>query len=159
MVRIRSDVERKRLFGLGPTERSDSALDAGIYTQEATQQTYDRLVRLTHDILLAGYPVIVDSAALRVREREALLQVAENLGVASLLVSCEAPEDVLRERIRIRKQRSNEASEAGEPVLDRQLASVESLTENERSHSIHIRTDQDGALEALVDNIRRHLKH
>ena len=159
MVRIRSDVERKRLFGLGPTERSDSALDAGIYTQEATQQTYDRLVRLTHDILLAGYPVIVDSAALRVREREALLQVAENLGVASLLVSCEAPEDVLRERIRIRKQRSDEASEAGEPVLDRQLASVESLTENERSHSIHIRTDQDGALEALVDNIRRHLKH
>ncbi len=159
MVRIRSDVERKRLFGLAPTERSASALDAGIYTREATTQTYDRLVRLTRDILLAGYPVIVDSAALRIQEREALFQVAENLGIASLLVSCEAPEATLRERIRAREKRSGEASEAGEPVLDKQLASLEPLSESERSHTIHIRTDQEGALEALVENIRRHLKH
>ncbi len=156
MIRIRSDVERKRLFGLGPHDRSDSALDAGIYTPKATTQTYERLARLTREILGAGYPVIADSAALRRDERHQLAAVAEALAMPSMILSCEAPEATLRERIRERAKRTGEASEATEPVLDRQLASAEPLDEEERQHSVHVRTDDPQAVPSLIRTIEQH---
>lgn len=150
MIRLRSDVERKRLFGLGPTESSNSAQDAGIYTQDATRQTYQRLQALAHRALATGYPVIVDSAALHQKERDGLSEVAESLGVPFVLIACEAPESVLRERIRERARRSGEVSEADEAVLDQQLGSADPIGESERSHTIHVHTHTPGALEALI---------
>ena len=43
MIRIRSDVERKRLFGLEPTESAQAARGEGIYTSEASRRTYERI--------------------------------------------------------------------------------------------------------------------
>jgi hypothetical protein len=42
-IRIRSDIERRRLFGLSETRNSRSAIDSGIYTQEANHLVYRRL--------------------------------------------------------------------------------------------------------------------
>ena len=70
-LRIRSDVERKRLFGLPALARSDSAVGDGIYDTAATGATYDRLVELASQILAAGYPVVVDAANLRIWQRDA----------------------------------------------------------------------------------------
>ena len=39
-IRIRSDVERKRLFGLKPENDAQAAVGEGIYTAEATHRTY-----------------------------------------------------------------------------------------------------------------------
>lgn len=158
MIRIRSDVERKRLFNLSPTESSRSDKDSGIYTQEATQRTYERLETLARNALLAGFPVIVDSAALRRDERESLHAIAEELGLPGLTVSCEAPESVLRERIRQRSHQKNEVSEATEAVLDHQLATADPISESEATHTVHIRTDQPGSLELLIDGIDKHMK-
>jgi predicted kinase len=69
-VRLRSDVERKRLFGLASTDHSGSALDAGIYTADAHARTYEHLRALAADLLGAGWSVIVDAAFLRRAERE-----------------------------------------------------------------------------------------
>lgn len=150
MIRLRSDVERKRLFGLAPTDSSDSAQDAGIYTQDATRQTYQRLESLAHKALATGYPVIVDSAALRQHERDGLAEVAESLGVPFVLIACEAPEPVLRERIRERARQSGEVSEADEAVLEHQRRNADPIGETERSHTIHVHTHSPGAMEALI---------
>ena len=64
-IRIRSDVERKRLHGLSALESSRG----GIYGQEATLRTYARLHELAQELLSAGYPVIVDAAFLKRDER------------------------------------------------------------------------------------------
>ena len=150
MIRLRSDVERKRLFGLRPTDSSESAQDAGIYTSEATQQTYQRLETLAHQALATGYPVIVDSAALRRDERNSLAGVAESLAVPFVLIVCEAPESVLRDRIRARTEHKGEVSEADEAVLEHQLAHAEPIDDSERSHTIHVHTHKPGAGEALI---------
>ena len=158
MVRIRSDVERKRLFNLAPTDSSKSGKDSGIYTREATQQTYERLERLTREALMAGFPVIVDSAALRRDEREALHGIAEGLGLPGLTVSCEAPEEVLRERIRERARHRDEVSEATEAVLDHQLATSDPISDSEGTYTVHIRTDQPQSLDLLIQAIEKHNK-
>lgn len=149
MIRLRSDVERKRLFGLRPTDSSDSAQDAGIYTAEATQQTYQRLEALAHQALASGYPVIVDSAALRLAERNSLADVAESLAVPFVLIACDAPESVLRDRIRARTEHQGEVSEANEAVLEHQLAHADPIDDSERSHTVHVHTHRPDAGDAL----------
>lgn len=157
MIRIRSDIERKRLFGLGPTERSNSARSSGIYTREATQGTYARLEMLARDALEAGYPVIVDSAALRREERESLNRIAQELDLPSLLISCEAPEVVLRERIRQRAQGRNEVSEATESVLEHQLATADPVATSESASTIHVHTDQPDSFDCLIQTLERRI--
>ena len=156
MIRLRSDVERKRLFNIAPTESSQSRKDSGIYTQQATKQTYERLERLARETLMAGFPVIVDSAALRRDERESLHEIAETLGLPGLTVSCEAPETVLRERIRERALNRNEVSEATEDVLNHQLATADPISDSEKPHTVHIRTDHPESLDLLIQAIEKH---
>src|SRR5512135_1688366 len=126
-IRIRSDVERKRLFGLGMLE-SSRARAGDIYGPEATQRTYARLHELARDILAAGFPVIVDAAFLRQEEREMFRKLAQSLPVPFAIASLYAGEGMLRERIR---QRRNDASEADVAVLDMLQASQQPLSANE----------------------------
>jgi aminoglycoside phosphotransferase family enzyme/predicted kinase len=113
-IRIRSDVERKRLFGLGMLDNSRSVV-GDIYNAEATQKTYERLQQLAREILAAGFSVVVDAAFLKHDEREAFRMLAQDLSVPFAIVSLYAGDSTLRERIR---QRRNDASEADVKVLD-----------------------------------------
>jgi aminoglycoside phosphotransferase family enzyme/gluconate kinase len=153
LVRLRSDVERKRLFGLGPLDHSKSGIGQDLYTEETNQRTYQRLAELAGELLLAGMPVIVDAACLRKRERDLLTDVAENLGLPFALIHCEAPEESRRQWIR---ERDGDASEATEELLEAQAGWFEPLTDQEKTHTVHLYTDQDHLAEAVADRIRQH---
>ena len=99
-------------------------------------------------------PVIVDAASLRENERSLLASVAEAQGVPFSLIHCEAPETLRREWIRNRK---GDASEATEELLDTQQTWFEPLTAEEKTHTIHLHTDQKQVAEAVADRIRQHL--
>lgn len=154
LVRLRSDVERKRLFGLGPLDQSKSPQGGNLYTPEATERTYRRLAELAGQLLEAGLPVIVDAASLRVSERTVIADVAESHSVPFALLHCEAPEEKRRAWIRERK---GDASEATESLLDAQKDWWEPLTTDEKRHTVHVHTDQPQAAETLADCIRQHL--
>jgi hypothetical protein len=130
IVRLRSDVERKRLFGLAPQESSHSTLDGGIYTAEATTRTYARLQALARGLLGAGWSVIVDAAFLRRAERAAFRALAAELGVSFRILATEAPATELRRRL---MARSGDAAEAGAAVLEKQMTWFEPLDQAERS--------------------------
>jgi len=153
LIRLRSDVERKRLFGLGPLDKSKSGIGQDLYTDEANQQTYQRLAELSGGLLLAGLPVIVDSACLKLSERDLLTDVAENLGLPFALIHCEATEETRKQWIR---ERYGDASEATEELLEAQATWFEPLTEQEKTHTVHLYTDQDHLAEAVADRIRQH---
>ena len=61
LIHIRSDLERKRLFGLPELARTDAERGSGIYTDEAGDRTYERLRELAGLILDAGYSPLVDA--------------------------------------------------------------------------------------------------
>ncbi|MFN3884606.1 MAG: AAA family ATPase [Rhodocyclaceae bacterium] len=125
-VRIRSDVERKRLFGLAP----DAASGGTIYTPEANERTYARLAELAEAIIENGWSVIVDAAFLRRAERDVFRHLATRLGIPFELIAPEAPPDELARRIAARR---NDASEATVAVMQRQLQWFEPPGEDERS--------------------------
>ena len=130
LIRLRSDVERKRLFGLAPHDNSNSAPDGGIYTAEATARTYARLLALSRELLAAGWPVIVDAAFLKRAERDSFAALAAELGVGFKILATGAPPEELRRRL---LARSGDASEATAAILDRQLEWFEPLDEAERA--------------------------
>ena len=129
-VRLRSDVERKRLFGLSMLDDSRSR-GMDLYTQEATALTYAHLFATARSILAAGFPVIIDAAFLRRSERGAAHALAQELGVPFAILDCDAPPEVLRERLLARQ---GDASEAGVAVLERLRASAQALGAEERAH-------------------------
>jgi len=123
-IRLRSDVERKRLFGLAPD--ADSA--GAIYTADATARTYGRLETVSGQVLDDGWPVIVDAACLKRAERAAFRAIAEKRRIPFAILACDAPVAELRRRLR---QRTSDASEATVAVLDEQRAWLEPLDESE----------------------------
>jgi aminoglycoside phosphotransferase family enzyme/predicted kinase len=124
-IRLRSDVERKRLFGLAPQASSASAPAGGIYTAEAGARTYARLHTLARAVLEAGYPVFVDATFCRREQREPFVRLAAGLGVPGLVVWFDAPRDMLRQRVMARLRLGADASEADLEVLEAQLAGFE----------------------------------
>lgn len=113
-IRLRSDVERKRLFGLAPDADSGGA----IYGAEATTRTYRRLAELARQALTDGWSVIVDAAFLRRAERDAFRRLADSARVPFAILACDAPADELRRRL---ATRAGDASEADTRVLELQL--------------------------------------
>lgn len=130
-LRLRSDVERKRLFGLSALQRSGSALDNGLYSATAHAQTYARLAELADSLLQAGWSVVVDAAFLRRSERQAFADLALRHGVRFAIVAPQAQEAELRRRIVARAAAGTDPSEATLEVLDKQLAWVEPLGADE----------------------------
>jgi len=152
-IRIRSDIERKRLFGVAETASSESGIAAGIYASRASARTYARLHSLAECLLAAGHNVILDAAYLRRGERSAAAAAAARAGAAFLVVTVCAREAVLRQRICERQQLAG-ASEADLQVLDYQLRNAEPLTPAERAFTVACRSDRIDS-GRLAQRIRR----
>ncbi len=143
-IRLRSDVERKRISGLAPLARSASSLASGLYSTELTETTYHRLLDLTRLSTNAGYPVIVDATFLKRWQRDVFRREADARGMSFVIVDVTAPEATLRARIAARLAAGGDASEADPAVLTHQLAQNEALTAEESSAVLHIDTGRAG---------------
>ena len=130
-IRIRSDVERKRLFGLTPLADSKALLDADIYSQDATQRTYARLRELARNIVAAGFTVIVDAAFVLRSERGIFRSLAHELDVPFVIASVQTDAALLSERLTLRSKRRNDPSEANVDVLEKLLGFQEPLQQEE----------------------------
>ncbi len=135
-LRVRSDVERKRLFGLSALQRSHGRVPGGIYDGATTQRTYERLAQVAETALRAGWPVIVDAAFLRSSERRAFAALARRLHVPFNIVDCRAPLPLLRERLERRQAQGADASEADVAVLERLAPADEALDATEAAEAL-----------------------
>ena len=120
-IRLRSDVERKRLHGLAPLARPTAAEARRLYDRPATRLTFDHLASLSRGLLAEGLTVVVDAAFLRREERDRFRAMAAALGVPALVVECRAPAEVLRQRLVARALSGQDPSDADVAVLERQL--------------------------------------
>lgn len=140
-IRIRSDIERKRLFGFHALDDSRSS-GTDIYTPAATRATYARLSDLARDLLAAGYRVIVDAAFLRQDERRQFLALATSMNVPFVIASVSTSEGAIRPRLAQRLSLNQDASEADEAVLQVLNASQEPLTPAEMVHTVTFSNDK-----------------
>ena len=150
---IRSDIERKRLFGYSPDADSGSGVRSGIYTATASERTYEVLARLARHALDAGYPVVIDATFLMRQQRDRFRQLAASVGVPFLVLACTAPQDILRQRILMRQTEASDPSEAGTAVLEAQLQSQEPLADDEQGDILSPVPEDVESIGALADRV------
>lgn len=126
-VRVRSDVERKRLHGLRSDQSSGSPVSGGIYSAAGSDRTYARLLQVATSILQAGEIAIVDATFLCRADRARFRQFAEDRGTGFAIASCQAPAEELERRLGERARAGHDASEADLGVLRHQLTLAEPL--------------------------------
>ena len=153
-IRIRSDVERKRLFGLKAEDNGRAKVETDIYSEDASQRTYSKLVELADHALEGGYPVIIDAACLKAEQRERFRSLASIKRIPYTILEFSFSESTLRHRI---KNRTHGASDADLTVLEHQMVAVQKLGPDETPHAIRVdkeRTLDTGELAKQIETRR-----
>jgi predicted kinase len=114
-VVLRSDVVRKRRFGVEPTER----LAEAAYGGDVTAAVYEELVRSARAVARAGYVAIIDAVAGTEAQRAAIRDAAVVEHVPLVGLWLEAPLEMMDARLAARR---GDASDATAAVLRRQQA-------------------------------------
>lgn len=150
-IRIRSDIERKRLHGIGETDHVTGAMAERLYSPHATRRTYARLSSLATTVIEAGFSVVVDATFLRAEERNLFRNLARNLDVPYRIVACRASEEELMTRVASRATNGQDASDAGVSVLRNQLKIETGINEEPAGELIVVDTASESSVaEALA---------
>ena len=153
-IRLRSDVERKRLFGLAPLERSTGRGALDLYAPDVTQRTYAHLAQQAARVIATGYTAVVDATFLKRAQRDAFRHLAAQLGVPCTILACRAHPETLWHRVAQRSAQGADASEADLTVLRGQFAALEPLTAEEHADALTCDTDDPQAPQRLLDAVR-----
>ncbi|WP_295447839.1 bifunctional aminoglycoside phosphotransferase/ATP-binding protein [uncultured Thiodictyon sp.] len=152
-IHLRSDVERKRLFGLDAQARSGIGCGTGIYFAQATEWTYQRLHELASAILASGYDVLVDATFLTRARRTVFRDLARRQGAGFAVLALLAPMAVLRARVASRLAAGLDASDASVAVLEQQAGACERLSWSERRTGLTINSTRQPPLEQILGRI------
>jgi len=156
-IRIRSDVERRRLAGLEPGQRSGLTLGAGMYAAPMGERTYARLLDLAQVVVEAGFPVIVDATFLARAQRDAFRTLAAARRVPFAILKPQVPVAVMRERVVARADAGSDASEATAAVLEQQLAQAQALAADEEALAVEFDNRGSADVARLAAAVRMRL--
>lgn len=151
-IRIRSDVERKRLYGLSRTDSGKTSFNTGIYSHAAGEKTYVRLLQLAASVLEAGYTTIVDASFLEKARLQPFQLLAEKLEVPFTILEFRASPNTLRDRI---QRRGNGVSDADLAILEKQLQTWQELEVGNYPGLVVVDTEKEPDIHELLEAIRQ----
>jgi hypothetical protein len=144
-LRIRSDLERKRLSG------------AGDYAAAAVHLNYQRLAECAEAALDGGCSVIIDATFLERTHRDLFRALARRRHCGFLIVYCSADAATLGERVDRRAGSGLDPSEATRAVLDHQLRSQQPLSADEMPDVVTVDTSRLASADAAIATLRARL--
>ncbi len=150
IVRVRSDVERKRLGSLDPVTSSEVAQR---YSQNMNKATYARLLALAQGLLAEGVSVIVDATFLRGNHREPFFRMAMEKAIPIHIIDVSASENVVKQRISNRRQKGLDASDATLEVWQRQRRIQEPFSAQERHCVISVDTTGNQSIQRGIRQV------
>jgi aminoglycoside phosphotransferase family enzyme/predicted kinase len=136
---IRTDVLRKEMLHMAPTERHTEVFGTGIYRQEVTRKTYDRALELASEKLTEGKSVIIDASYKSRRDRQKALAAAERVKADFFIIECICPENIIKERLDLRMSDEGEASDGRWEIYRAQKETFDRITE--MPESLHVIID------------------
>jgi predicted kinase len=134
---LSSDVIRKRLAGLRPTERAPGET----YGADWNERTYAELGRRASEALAGDGGAIVD-ATFRHRDDRRAFTAALGARRPLVFIECQAPGPVLARRAAHREQAPDRVSDASPAVVLREQSRWEALDEIAASAHLTVRTDR-----------------
>jgi len=120
---LRSDVLRKELAGLRPSESAATAFQAGMYGAEATASVYAELLSRAALLLRSGRSVILDATWTRQCWRDAANELGQWAEADVVGLECEASRELATLRMNLRGTEGWDPSDAS-PTIAEAMAQV-----------------------------------
>ena len=146
---LSSDVVRKRLADIVPTERRIEPIDVGTYSPQMSERTYQALLDEARSWLERGKAVILDASYLRRSHREAAVRLARETDTPFLALDCQADESLIRERLARRRGEDRAVSDGRWEVYEAQRERREPA--DELPDEEHLIVDTALALSEQID--------
>jgi len=137
----RSDVIRKRLFGLSPEQQVVTPFGESIYTPAASDRTYEQMLLEARKDMSRGRSVILDGTFGRLQHRVLARRLAEEMEANVIFIECRCRQSLLRQRLTAREEQKS-ISDARLQHLDAQSQAFEPLDELWESLHLPINTEQ-----------------
>lgn len=137
-----SDVVRKALAGVPPTEHRAGLFRRGLYTPRMTERVYAELTQRAERLLAAGRSVVLDATFGARRHRARALALAERAGAHALCIECRASEAVIYQRMLQREHDPNVVSDARWETYLAQRATFEPLDDVDARRHVVVDTGQ-----------------
>jgi predicted kinase len=154
---LRSDVIRKRLAGLAPTDRPTPEQEEALYSGTLSSRTYLELLRGAERRLRAGRAVVLDATYLRRGARDAPALLARRIGAPYAYLAVDVPPEEARARIERRAASGRDPSDATVAVYESQVGTIEPFdaVEEPRVALWDGRADPADAFPAVVEALAR----
>lgn len=137
---IRTDVLRKELLRIAPTEKHHESFGQGIYSGDISRKTYEKAVELAADKIGRGIPVILDASFRCRADRTMAVDMARRFGVPFYVVECACPDNEVKIRLEKRMLDPENPSDGRWEILQEQKKQYEAVTEIPESRLFQIDT-------------------
>jgi predicted kinase len=101
---ISTDAVRKQISGVGENTRVYVPYNEGLYSPEMNKKTYAEVCRRAENLLLGGFPVVVDGAFKYGEERVPVIEAAQRTGARLVFIQTVCEADEQRRRLEKRQQ-------------------------------------------------------
>jgi len=101
---LSTDAVRKQISGVGENTRVYVPYNEGLYSPEMNKKTYAEVCRRAENLLLGGFPVVVDGAFKYQEERDPVIEAARRTGAHLVFIQTVCDPEEQRRRLEKRQQ-------------------------------------------------------
>lgn len=152
---IRSDVVRKQSHGISLDEHRLDNYQAGIYTPNTTERTYDCMLRHAGEQLSSGKTAIIDASFLKLNHRLRAAELASSHKALFVILQCTAPVHLIRRRLETRMKEGKDPSDGRWEIYQGQLRAFDPICDQE-TRNLHVWNSEENPsdfLDALVKEV------
>lgn len=153
---IRTDILRKELLNINPTDRHYVEFGQGIYSDDISRLTYDKAYELAEVAIKSAKPVIIDASFKRRSERQKAMQLAQKLDIPFYIIECTCRDEVVKIRLEKRAREKSNASDGRWEIFQEQKKDFDAINEVPAGH--YFKIDTAGNPEILRQEIIRKIK-
>ena len=140
--RFSSDRIRKSMAGIPLQQRTPAEQRRQLYTKSMSERTYQKLLEKMEACIQEGKSVILDATFSNRAAREKLIGEFEELGIRFLFVEVQAPEQVIKSRLKQRNDQDDVVSDARIEDFEILNNRYDPPTEIADAHLITVQSDQ-----------------
>jgi len=127
----RSDVIRKEIANIPETEHRLYRFGEGIYTEEFTHATYEKILKASENSLRSGRSIVIDASCSRKRDRELFRTLAQRLAVPFYIIQTTCTDELASSRLNYRMESQFDASDGRGELFNLQKAEFEQIDTSE----------------------------
>lgn len=137
-----SDEIRKTLVGISPTSRKWDSFGKGIYSEEISRRTYQKMREEAQKTLKQGQSVILDGSYKRQSERLALMELAKKNKARVRFVECRASLKIIRQRLAQREKEIKAISDGRREIFDQQRKDFDPIKDPVKPKCLRLQTTE-----------------